>query len=67
MARLHMTPAETRYLRRIVADDHQVVVEALRRLSTGQHPGIVLPYADALLQAQSDLAASVLEKIDMAL
>lgn len=67
MPRLHLTHAQLRYVRRLVADDDLVTHEALRRLQTGEQMWIVPPHAEQVIAAEADLATELLQKIDQAL
>jgi hypothetical protein len=67
MPKLHLSAAQLRYLRRLVAEDDLVLHEALRRLHTGERIGVVPPRAQAVIAQDAELATELLEKIDQAL
>lgn len=66
MPKLQLSPSEMRYVRRLVADDHLVLTEALRRLKTGERIGVVPPQAERVIAADADLSVELLTKIDLA-
>ena len=67
MPKLHLTPAQLRYVRRLVSEDDLVTHEALRRLQTGERIGVVSPQAQQVIAKDADMATELLQQIDRVL